>query len=790
MKNNPTGYTLAEIKKPERKDKWRIIGPGGGGGQFRPTISPHDPNTVLIACDMTGAYITKDGGDTWRQFNLRGLVTAFHFDPVHPDTIYAGSNGIYRSTDGGTTWQLLFPSPDTVQEELMVGDHSSNLLISSDNWPGACRISTIQVDPRNPEHLFVSLHRPHSEYANQTVVYASFDNGGSWSEICQVEGQDTYQMHVESALSEDSLYVITSSGFFNVNLTEKTAVSLNLPESIEEIHHGTCGWNPDGKTTVFYISAQSTYIETEQRFTGVWKSKDYGQTWTAFNMLLNPDVFAGSNHLPEFSFLAACKQNAGHVYLGVNAYPESPQDCGTGSVIPFWGFMKSADEGATWQWVYKTDYNITSPNFKGGWVERDYSPSWNSIGPKGIAPLGLGVHASDPNICYATDMGASYRTLDGGESWEQVYSHDHPDGSVSSRGLDVTTCYGVHFDPFDKEHMAISYTDIGLFHSHDGGDTWHHALQGITPAWGNTCYWLVFDPDVKGRAWGAWGFAHDLPRPKMFRGGSLYRHQGGVSKTEDGLQSWSTSNQGMPENCVTTHIVLDPRSPAGSRTLYAAVFGQGVYQSTDDGRSWTLKNRRITDNLNAWRIVLLPDGTLYLLVARGLRKGKPVDGALYRSVDEGEHWEKVPVVKGMNAPNDLLFDPKDPSRMYLACWPQTIEGRESFGGVYATQDGGSTWTSVFDASKHVYGIAIDPQHPSTLFINTFDNAAYRSDDKGRTWRRLRGYNFKWGHSPFIDPHHSNRLYLTTFGSSVWYGPADGDEQAFEDTRADFGGISG
>src|SRR5437773_11008162 len=66
--------------------KWQIVGPGGGGAQFIPTISPHDPRTVLVACDMTGSYITHDGCQTWRQFNLRTRVDSFALDPTNPQT--------------------------------------------------------------------------------------------------------------------------------------------------------------------------------------------------------------------------------------------------------------------------------------------------------------------------------------------------------------------------------------------------------------------------------------------------------------------------------------------------------------------------------------------------------------------------------------------------------------------------------------------------------------------------------------------------------------------------------
>jgi len=49
-----------------RPGDFKIIGPGGGGAMFHPTVSPHDTNTVLIACDMSGSYITHDGGKSWR----------------------------------------------------------------------------------------------------------------------------------------------------------------------------------------------------------------------------------------------------------------------------------------------------------------------------------------------------------------------------------------------------------------------------------------------------------------------------------------------------------------------------------------------------------------------------------------------------------------------------------------------------------------------------------------------------------------------------------------------------
>ena len=77
-----------------RLDAWRVLGPGGGGAQFNPTVSPVDPDLVLVSCDMTGSYISTDGGDSWRMFNLRGVVRFFVLDPVDSNIIYAATEDL------------------------------------------------------------------------------------------------------------------------------------------------------------------------------------------------------------------------------------------------------------------------------------------------------------------------------------------------------------------------------------------------------------------------------------------------------------------------------------------------------------------------------------------------------------------------------------------------------------------------------------------------------------------------------------------------------------------------
>jgi photosystem II stability/assembly factor-like uncharacterized protein len=239
----------------------------------------------------------------------------------------------------------------------------------------------------------------------------------------------------------------------------------------------------------------------------------------------------------------------------------------------------------------------------------------------------------------------------------------------------------------------------------------------------------------------------------------------------------------MPESAIT-HVLLDPASKAGARTLYATAYGRGVFKSTDDGRTWTLRNEGLPARQPfAWRLTRAGDGTLYLVVARRSERGRigdADDGALYRSTDGAEHWTRLALPAGTNGPNGLTVDPVDPRRLYLAAWGVATPGGDTGGGIFLSTDAGATWTSVLPQSQHVYDVTLDPKDPSVLYASGFDQAAYRSTDRGATWTRLRGFNFKWGHRVVPDLADPGKVYVTTFGGSVWHGPATGDPAAVED----------
>ncbi len=703
--------------------QWKVIGPGGGGAQFLPTISPHDPRTALVRCDMTGAYITHDAGANWRMFNLRGVVQFFAFDPRDAKIIYAHSAGLFRSTDAGRTWRLVYPDPAQVTGIEMPDDHAGERLVTKEGR--AARMSAFAVDPRDSKRLWAAI---------SGALHVSADWGRTWKKLADLP-DGARKIYVEGAV-----YAIGGKSV-SVWRGGKLSTGASAPENFTDVSAGFSG----GRLTVYGIGAGGLYV-----------SEDDGATWRR------------STPAPRLTAVATSLNHPRVAYLSYSF--------GRGAAEPAFGVAKTTDGGRTWEFPWK-EGREAAPNILGLWITARFGPGWASN------PINLGVSPNDPNLCYGTNYGATMKTTDGGKTWRGVYSKAMPGDTWTTNGIDVTTCYGVHFDPFDARRVFISYTDIGLFGSDDGGQSWASLTRTVPRPWVNTTYWMEFDPEVKGRVWAVASGIHDLPRPKMWRGRALSTYNGGVVVSEDGARTWRVASEALPPTAAT-HILIDPASPAASRTLYVTGYGRGVFKSADGGKTWALRNEGIAGaEPMAWRLARAKDGVLYLVVARRSEDGgygNEGDGALYRSTDGATRWERIALPEGVNGPNGIAIDAADPKRLYLAAWGRSSPKGAVDGGIYLSADGGKTWRNVLAKDQHVYDVTADPRDPKTLYACGFESSAWRSVDRGETWQRIRGYNFKWGHRVIPDPRDPKMIYVTTFGGSVWHGPAAGDPQAVED----------
>lgn len=756
----------------ERLDAWRVIGPGGGGAQFLPTISPHDSNIMLIRCDMTGTYLSGDAGDNWRMINLRGTADFYVFDPVDPNTMYTHTIGLFRSRDAGKTWHLVHPAPEAVQGIIMPSDHADERLMLADG--PAPQMTALAVDPADSKILYASF----SDRQN-FAVKRSLDDGATWTTEATLPARGL-QMVIDprSATTDRDIYVATPAGVF-ARRGGQWAQGAAVPGG-EPLSGVSMGFDAGTGALLVYGTAPAREGDSGPDG-GLYVSRDGGASWESAAPALSAALGEWTPRL-RFPALAAAARKGDSLYVSFDGVGAGSGN-GPGSGGPWgnrsFGIVRSDDAGRSFRVVWKEpSRGEKSPDVDDGWISTWYGPGWGST------PFGLGVAPANPEIAYATDFGRTLRTTDGGKIWKAAYTRKTGEDAYTTNGMDVTTAYGVHFDPFDPKRILISYTDIGAFLSEDGGKGWTSATWRTVPrAWSNTAYWMEFDPKVQGRVWAVFSGSHDLPRPKMWRGRSPSRYRGGIAVSDDGAKTWRPLQEGMPE-MAATHFLIEPDSPADKRVLYVTGFGRGVYKSTDGGATWQEKNKGITQTEPfAWRLSRDPSGRLYLVIARrseGGSIGDDGDGALYTSTDGAETWQSLPLPEGVNGPNGLTVDVSDPNRLYLSVWGRRGEREAIGGGIYVSTDGGRTWRLTLSKDQHIYDVTEDPRNPNVLYACGFESSVWKSVDRGETWTRLRGYNFKWGHRVVPDPADASKIYVTTFGGSVWHGPADGDPNAQED----------
>ncbi len=776
---------IAQLQGNKAVSHWQRLGPGGGGATFIPTFSFHTPGDFFLRCDMTGTYQSKNGGNTYQQINFDNGASCFAYDPLDSNTVYAGSAVLHRSKDGGKTWTRLFPQQKDITGEILKGDHAEYKLQTAAGalyGAGVGEINSILADPVKKGTIYFTMGQ---------FFFYSADGGATWKR--EALPARIVSMYSNGSNVKNKVFLFSADAVYVFNKKSRAIAKQAIPGGMQPAFSFTAGVKKHTNQLVLYALHHDTHKEIDGAFgyTEVWRSTNNGTSWQPLN---DPVVTNSGNFAkPSFSMIVCAAFDADNAYVVSNRYIEKKTAAGDA----YWyGALKTGDAGNHWQWVWKGGGGSGQYGIKDGKDAANLKDAWvsNAFGGEYIRLMDAGVYPQDGNIAIVTDWYRTMKTMDGGNTWNSIYSLPKHGNAFSSNGMDVTTCYGVHFDPFDSLHISISYTDIGYHHSFDGGKSWQRAIQGVPAEWVNTCYWVAFDPAVKNKLWSAWSGLHDFPRGKMTRNpawkeGSLAK--GGICVSTDGGISWRPSVEGMGLNAPATCIVLDTASAPGNRTLYAAVYNKGVFKSVDDGKTWQLKNTGIGKNTCAFELTLANNGNLYLTVsptpvhANGKTGIAFYPGAVYRSVDGAESWTKLAPGKGLLFPNGIASDPVNPNRIYLACWgPITLGdlvGREAVraagkdsllamrGGIFLSEDAGNSWRSIFDQRQYVYDVTADPVHPGRLYCNTFNSAAYRSDDYGATWKKIKGYDFHWGHRVIPDRWHPGNVYITSYGSSVWYG---------------------
>jgi photosystem II stability/assembly factor-like uncharacterized protein len=226
---------------------------------------------------------------------------------------------------------------------------------------------------------------------------------------------------------------------------------------------------------------------------------------------------------------------------------------------------------------------------------------------------------------------------------------------------------------------------------------------------------------------------------------------GGVWKTEDGGLSWRNVSDGFFRRGSVGAIAVAPSDPnvvwvgTGEAPIrgVASSYGDGVYRSTDAGRTWT--HLGLDATLQISRIVVHPtDPDVAWVAAQGNRWAASDDRGIYRTTDGGRTWTKQHFVAPLAGPSDLAIDPTNPRILYAAYWdhqrtPWQMRSGGPNSGIWKTTDGGVTWTRLSNGLPSLMGkigvaVSADPNRIYAI-VEAEDGGLFRSDDAGRTWRR-------------------------------------------------------
>ncbi len=229
---------------------------------------------------------------------------------------------------------------------------------------------------------------------------------------------------------------------------------------------------------------------------------------------------------------------------------------------------------------------------------------------------------------------------------------------------------------------------------------------------------------------------------------------GGVWKTTDGGQTWKNVSDGFLGGSIGAVAVSewDPNViyvGGGEVTVRGNVsHGYGMWKSTDSGKSW--KQIGLTDSRHIPRIRIHPrNPDLVYVAALGHLFGPNEERGLYRSKDGGRTWERILFVNNEVGCVDLAMDPTNPRILFASFWrvkrtPYSLESGGEGSSIWKSTDGGDTWEDITrneGLPKGVIGISgvtISPVNPNRVWaiIEAKDGGVFRSDDGGKTWRKL------------------------------------------------------
>jgi photosystem II stability/assembly factor-like uncharacterized protein len=549
---------------------WRHVGLRDGQQIPAIIVDPADPNRVFVAVlghpyganQERGVFRSTDGGESWQKVLYKDEntgATALAFDPADATTVYAvlwasrqgpwengawqgKESGLFKSTDGGTTWQPLTKGLPTTEQ-------------------GLGRIG-IGIAPSDPKRIYALVDAP-----RQGGLYRSDDAGETWQRVSNEtrtwgRGSDFAEVKVDPK-NKDIVYVANTSTYRSTDGGKSFTAFKGAPGG-DDYH--TVLINPDNPQIILLASDQGAII-----------SVNGGQTWSSWY----------NQPTAQFYHVITDNQFPYWVYGG-------QQESGSAGVA-----SRGNDGQITfreWRPVGVEEYGYVAPDplnpnlIYGGKVSRfdRTTGQVQHVGPQvgrsgkyrflRTAPLLFS--PVDPHTLY---LGGNvlFKTANGGQSWDIIspdLTREKPDvpesigifrkpemASQPRRGVIYTVA-----PSYQDGNTIWAGTDDGLIHvTHDGGKTWTNVTPPDVTSWSKVS---IIDA---GRFDSATAYAAvnrirlDDQRPHIYR-------------THDGGKSWQEIVRGLPDNAPVNAVREDPLR----KGLLFAGTERAVHVSFNDGDDW------------------------------------------------------------------------------------------------------------------------------------------------------------------------------------------------------------
>jgi photosystem II stability/assembly factor-like uncharacterized protein len=697
------GTTPKELKSL----KYRSIGPAAGGRISRVAGIPGDPTTYYAATASGGVWKSSDGGTTWRPiFDDQPIssIGSIAVSPSNPNVVYVGSgeanirgnvaagNGIYKSADAGKTWTHV--------------------------WNQEGQIGKMVVHPTDPDIAFAAV-LGHAFGPNpERGVYRTIDGGRTWRQVLR-KNADAGASDVEMDPSNPS---IIFAGFWQTRRLPWDFISGGPGSGLYVSHDGGDSWKqltgqglPDGNwgkvgVAVAPSDSRRVYALIEAEKGGLFRSDDGGSSWE----LVNPS--------------RALRQRAWY-YSTLTVNPINREDVW----FPQVPMLRTIDGGKTLQYMK-------------GIHHADHHDLW--IDPK------------NPKRMITGNDGGVDISHNGGETW-------------FAPPLPISQFYHVSADTRVPYHVAGAMQDIGTAQAPNENlrgrgialSDWH----GVGGGEAGHVVSNTSDPDI------------------VFAGEYLgiitkYDHRTGQSRN---VSAWPENPSGHGSEDMrfrfqwTAPIAL---SPHDADVVYHGA--QVIFRTSNGGQSWEPISPDLTRNdktkqkwaggpITGDNTGVETYGTVFAIAESPRQKGViwagTDDGLVQITLDNGQNWTNVTAaMPGLPEWGTVsMIEPStfEAGTAYVVVDAHRLDNPRPY--LFKTTDLGRTWTRLDGKLEHdvyLHAVREDPAKKGLLYLGTERGVMFSTDD-GATWRDLR-LNL-----PTVAVHDlvvkGDDLVVGTHGRSLW-----------------------